>query len=163
MVARWRIYRYRKRGKGDVIMEKFYTKEEIIAKAREIAHMIANTEQVEFFKRAEEQINDNQKIREKIASLKSLQTQAVNFQMYEKERALQIIEGKIEKIQSEIDDVPIVQEFKQSQLDVNELLQLVSNTISNSVTDEIIESTGGDVRRGETGSYVRNTKHKPLS
>ncbi|MGN7386741.1 RicAFT regulatory complex protein RicA family protein [Sporosarcina sp. SAFN-015] len=144
-------------------MEKFYTKEEIIAKAREIAHMIANTEQVEFFKRAEEQINENQKIREKIASLKSLQTQAVNFQMYEKERALQIIEGKIEKIQSEIDDVPIVQEFKQSQLDVNELLQLVSNTISNSVTDEIIESTGGDVLRGETGSYVRSTKHKPLS
>jgi cell fate (sporulation/competence/biofilm development) regulator YmcA (YheA/YmcA/DUF963 family) len=144
-------------------MEKLYTKEEIIQKAREIAHMIANTEEVEFFKRAEEQINENQKIREKIASLKSLQTQAVNFQMYEKERALSIIEGKIEKIQSEIDDVPIVQEFKQSQLDVNELLQLVSNTISNSVTDEIIESTGGDVLRGETGSYVKNTKHKPLS
>lgn len=144
-------------------MEKMYTKEEIIEKAREIAHMIANTEQVEFFKRAEEQINENQKIREKIASLKSLQTQAVNFQMYEKERALAIIEGKIEKIQEEIDEVPIVQEFKQSQLDVNGLLQLVSNTIANSVTDEIIESTGGDVRRGETGSYVRNTKHKPLS
>lgn len=144
-------------------MEKLYTKEEIIEKAREIAHMIANTEQVEFFKRAEEQINENKKIREKIASLKSLQTQAVNFQMYEKERALGIIEGKIETIQAEIDEVPIVQEFKQSQMDVNQLLQLVSNTIANSVTDEIIESTGGDVRRGETGSYVRNTKHKPLS
>ncbi|MCM3742906.1 RicAFT regulatory complex protein RicA family protein [Sporosarcina luteola] len=143
-------------------MEKLYTKEEIIKKAREIAHMIANTEQVEFFKRAEAQINENQKIREKIASLKSLQTQAVNFQMYEKERALSIIEGKIETIQAEIDDVPIVQEFKQSQLDVNQLLQLVSNTIANSVTDEIIESTGGDVRRGETGSYVRSTQHKPL-
>jgi len=103
------------------------------------------------------------KIREKIASLKSLQTQAVNFQMYEKERALAIIEGKIETIQAEIDEVPIVQEFKQSQIEVNQLLQLVSNTIANSVTDEIIESTGGDVRRGETGSYVRNTKHKPLS
>ena len=34
-------------------MEKKYTKDEIIAKAREIAYMIANTEQVEFFKRAE--------------------------------------------------------------------------------------------------------------
>lgn len=163
MVARRRIYWRRRRGKGDVIMEKLYTKEDIIEKAREIAHMIANTEQVEFFKRAEEQINENQKIREKIASLRSLQTQAVNFQMYEKARALEIIEGKIEKIQEEIDDVPIVQEFKQSQLDVNALLQLVSNTIANSVTDEIIESTGGDVRGGKTGSYVENTKPKPLS
>lgn len=144
-------------------MEKMYTKEEIIEKAKEIAHMIANTEEVEFFKRAEEQINENQKIREKIASLKSLQTQAVNFQMYEKERALGIIEGKIEKIQEEIDGVPIVQEFKQSQVEVNGLLQLVTNTIANNVTNEIIESTGGDVLRGETGSYVKSKQHKPLS
>ncbi len=143
-------------------MEKKYTKDEIIAKAREIAVMIANTEQVEFFKRAEEQINENQKIRENIASLKSLQKQAVNFQQYGKERALGIIEGKIEKIQSDIDEVPIVQEFKQSQGEVNDLLQLVSNTIANTVTDEIIKATDGDVRRGETGSYIKNTTYEKL-
>ncbi|MFC5588354.1 RicAFT regulatory complex protein RicA family protein [Sporosarcina soli] len=143
-------------------MEKLYTKEEIIAKAREIAGMIANTEQVEFFKRAEAQINENQKIRENIASLKSLQKQAVNFQQYGKEKALKIIEEKIDKIQNEIDDVPIVQEFKQSQFEVNDLLQLVSNTIANSVTDEIIKSTGGDIRRGETGSYVKNTTYNKM-
>ncbi len=143
-------------------MEKKYTKEEIIEKAREVAHMIANTEQVDFFKRAEEQINENQKVRENIASLKSLQKQAVNFQQYGKERALNIIEGKIEKIEEEIDAVPIVQEFKQSQGEVNELLQMVSNTIANGVTDEIIESTGGDLLRGETGSYVKNTRYDHL-
>ena len=144
-------------------MEKKYTKDEIIAKARDLAHMLANTEQVEFYKRAEAQINDNQKVREKIASLKSLQTQAVNFQNYEKERALKAIEKKIEQVQGEIDAIPLVQEFKESQDEVNDLLQLVSNTIANSVTDEIIESTGGDVLRGETGSYVENTKKKTLS
>lgn len=144
-------------------MEKRYTKDEIIEKAREIAVMIANTEQVDFFKRAEEQINENQKIRENIASLKSLQKQAVNFQQYGKEKALQMIEGKIEKIQAEIDAVPIVQEFKQSQSEVNDLLQLVSTTISNGVTNEIIESTDGDLLKGETGSYVKNTTYKSLS
>ena len=66
--------------------------------------MIAQTEEVDFFKRAEAQINENQKIREKIASLKSLQKQAVNFQQYGKEKALSLIEGKIEKIEEEIDD-----------------------------------------------------------
>ena len=45
-----------------------YSKEEIVAKAREVADMIAQTEEVEFFKRAEAQINENQQIREKIAS-----------------------------------------------------------------------------------------------
>lgn len=137
---------------------KLYTKDEIVEKAKEIAHMIANTEEVEFFKKAEEQINENQQIREKIASLKTLQKQAVNFQHLGKEKALKLIEDKIEKIETEIDEVPIVQEFKQSQVDVNNLLQLVSSAIANNVTNEIIESTGGDLLRGETGSKVRNSQ-----
>ncbi|MET0959794.1 MAG: RicAFT regulatory complex protein RicA family protein [Psychrobacillus psychrotolerans] len=136
-----------------------YTREDIIEKAKEIATMIANTEEVEFFKRAEEQINENTKVREKIASLKSLQKQAVNFQHLGKEKALSLIEGKIAAIEEEIDGLPIVQEFKQSQGDVNSLLQLVANSISNNVTNQIIEATDGDLLRGETGSKVKNTTY----
>ena len=136
---------------------KLYTKDEIVSKAKEIAHMIANTEEVETFKQIEEQINENQKVREKIASLKTLQKQAVNFQALGKEKALAKMEEKIQQIEAEIDETPVVQEFKQSQTDVNMLLQLVSNTIANAVTNEIIESTGGDLLKGETGSKVRNS------
>jgi len=135
-----------------------YTKEDLIKKSHEIAHMIANTPEVEFFKKAEAQINENQQVRERIASLKSLQKQAVNFQHLGKEKALKLIEDKIAKIEEEINAIPVVQQFKESQGDVNDLLQLVSNTIANNVTNEIIRSTGGDVLRGETGSYVANTK-----
>ncbi|QGG50494.1 RicAFT regulatory complex protein RicA family protein [Lysinibacillus pakistanensis] len=135
-----------------------YTKDDLIKKSHEIAHMIANTPEVEFFKKAEAQINENQHVRERIASLKSLQKQAVNFQHLGKERALKLIEDKIAKIEEEINAIPVVQQFKESQGDVNDLLQLVSNTIANNVTNEIIRSTGGDVLRGETGSYVANTK-----
>ncbi|WP_068983065.1 MULTISPECIES: RicAFT regulatory complex protein RicA family protein [Lysinibacillus] len=135
-----------------------YTKEDLIKKSHEIAHMIANTPEVEFFKKAEAQINENQQVRERIASLKSLQKQAVNFQHLGKEKALKLIEDKIAKIEEEINAIPVVQQFKESQGDVNDLLQLVSNTIANNVTNEIVRSTGGDVLRGETGSYVANTK-----
>ena len=135
-----------------------YTKEDLIKKSHEIAHMIANTPEVEFFKKAEAQINENQQVRERIASLKSLQKQAVNFQHLGKEKALKMIEDKIAKIEEEINDIPVVQQFKESQGDVNDLLQLVSNTIANTVTNEIIRSTGGDVLRGETGSYVDNSQ-----
>ncbi|HWL11487.1 MAG TPA: RicAFT regulatory complex protein RicA family protein [Ureibacillus sp.] len=137
---------------------KLYTKDEIVEKAKEIAHMIANTEEVEFFKKAEEQINENQNVREKIASLKTLQKQVVNFQHLGKEKAVKLVEEKIAKIEEDIDAVPIVQEFKQSQMDVNNLLQLVSNAIANNVTNEIIASTGGDLLKGETGSKVRNSQ-----
>ncbi|MCM3356855.1 MULTISPECIES: RicAFT regulatory complex protein RicA family protein [unclassified Psychrobacillus] len=140
-----------------------YTRDDIIEKAREIATMIANTEEVDFFKRAEAQINENQSVREKIASLKSLQKQAVNFQHLGKEKALKMIEGKIAAIEEEIDSIPIVQEFKQSQGDVNSLLQLVANSISNNVTNQIIESTEGDLLRGETGSKVKNTTYDSCS
>ncbi|MEG0472652.1 MAG: RicAFT regulatory complex protein RicA family protein [Solibacillus sp.] len=138
-------------------MTKLYSKDEIVEKAKEIAHMIVNTEEVEFFKKAEEQINENQFVREKIASLKTLQKQAVNFQHLGKEKALKMIEGKITGIEEEIDSLPVVQQFKQSQTDVNELLQLVSNAIANNVTTEVIENTGGDVLKGDTGSKVRNS------
>ncbi|WP_404409302.1 RicAFT regulatory complex protein RicA family protein [Jeotgalibacillus malaysiensis] len=137
-------------------MEKRYTKKEIIARAKELAQMITETEEVDFFKRAEAQIQENQKIREKIASLRSLQKQAVNFQHYGKHEALKMIEAKIEKVENEIDEIPIVQEFKQSQTEVNDLLQMVANTVSNTVTDEIIRQTGGDIMKGETGAQVKN-------
>lgn len=133
-----------------------YTKEDIIDKARELAKMIAETEEVSLFKQAEAKINENQKVREKIASIKSLQKQAVNFQNYGKTNALKMVEEKIEAIEKEIDEIPIVQEFKESQYVVNDLLQIVSNTIANKVTDEIIKSTEGDLLQGKTGAQVRN-------
>ena len=40
-----------------------YTKDEIVAKAQDLANMIAETEEVDFFKRAEAQIHENQKVR----------------------------------------------------------------------------------------------------
>ncbi|MFK2825069.1 RicAFT regulatory complex protein RicA family protein [Bacillus sp. B190/17] len=134
-----------------------YTKDDILAKATELAKMIAETSEVEFFKEAEAKIHENQKVREKIASLKSLQKQAVNFQHYGKTEALKMVEEKMLKIEQELDEIPVVQQFKESQVEVNDILQIVTSAISNTVTDQIIESTGGDVLRGETGAQVRHS------
>ncbi|MHA7135680.1 RicAFT regulatory complex protein RicA family protein [Rossellomorea arthrocnemi] len=134
-----------------------YTKDDIMKRAEELATMIAETEEVDFFKRAEAQIHENQKVREMIASIKSLQKQAVNFQHYGKIEALKMVEEKIENLEKEIDAIPVVQQFKESQTDVNDLLQIVASVISNNVTDQIIETTGGDLLRGETGSQVKNS------
>ncbi|MCH1623702.1 RicAFT regulatory complex protein RicA family protein [Fredinandcohnia quinoae] len=133
-----------------------YTKEQIVERAEELAKMIAETEEVDFFKRAEAQINENQKVKEMIASIKSLQKQAVNFQHYGKQEALKKVDSKIEQLQAELDSIPIVEEFKNSQTEINDLLQLIAHTISNNVTNEIIRSTGGDLLKGETGSKLAN-------
>ncbi|MDA6130820.1 YlbF family regulator, partial [Escherichia coli] len=55
-----------------------YTKDEIVERAKELARMIAETEEVDFFKRAEAQINENDKVSATITTIKGLQKQAVN-------------------------------------------------------------------------------------
>jgi cell fate (sporulation/competence/biofilm development) regulator YmcA (YheA/YmcA/DUF963 family) len=133
-----------------------YTKEDIVARAGELARMIAETEEVDFFKRAEANIHENQKVKTLIADIKGLQKQAVNLNHYGKPEALKKVEDKIVSLEQELDDIPVVQDFKHSQLEVNELLQIIASTISNTVTDEIISSTGGDILLGETGASMKN-------
>ncbi|TDM12943.1 RicAFT regulatory complex protein RicA family protein [Macrococcus bovicus] len=134
-----------------------YTNDQILEHAKQLGRMMAETDAVEFFKRAEAQIHENQTVREKMASLKSLQKQAVNFEQYGKEKALQMTEEKIAKVEAELDDMPLVDQFKEAQGEVNSLLQMVSHAISQTVTDEIIVSTGGDVLKGETGAQIANS------
>jgi len=137
-----------------------YSKDDIVARARELAKMIAETDEVDFFKRAEAQIHENEKVRNLISQVKGLQKQAVNLEHYGKKEALKKTEEKIAVVEKELDEIPIVQEFKQSQYEVNELLQLVATTISNKVTDEIITSTGGNLISGETGAAIKNSDCK---
>lgn len=131
-------------------MSETYTKKDIVNKARELAAMVAETEEVDFFKRAESQINGHLRVQEIIGKIKALQKEAVNLKHYQKTEALKATDAKIDALQDELDGIPLVEEFKQSQTEVNELMQLVSNTISNTVTTKIIESTGGDLLQGTT-------------
>ncbi|WP_349410577.1 RicAFT regulatory complex protein RicA family protein [Pseudalkalibacillus sp. SCS-8] len=134
-----------------------YTREQVIEKAEELAKMISSTEEVDFFKRAEEKINENDKVHKLISKIKMYQQEAVNLQHYQKHEALKKVEEKLDALHKEVDSIPIVQEFKQSQTDVNDLLQLVTSTISNTVTNEIVRDTEGDQLKGMTGSAL---KHK---
>lgn len=56
-----------------------YSKKDIVQQARNLAKMISETEEVDFFKRAEAQINENDKVSAIINQIKALQKQAVNL------------------------------------------------------------------------------------
>lgn len=129
-----------------------YTKAEVLEKAHNLAAMMANMEEIDRFKQLEAKLNENQKVQTNIKKIKALQKQAVNFQAYGKEEALKKVEKELDRLQNEIDEIPVVQEFKDSQVVINDLLQLVSSTIAREITNEIIRSTGGNVLHGETGS-----------
>ena len=128
-----------------------YTQKEILDKARELAAMISRTNEVDFFKRAELQIKHNERVQDLIDKLKQKQKQMVMFESINKTELVQKVEGEYNQLHEELDSIPIVNEFKQSQVDVNDLLQMVTNVITNTVSERIILDTGGNPLTGETG------------
>lgn len=127
------------------------SRKDILDKARELSDYIANSNEVDFFKKAEQKIKKNDKVQTLISQIKRKQKEAVNAEHLQKSNLLAQIESDLDALNNQLDEIPIVQEFKQSQVDVNDLLQLVTSVISNTVTEKIILSTGGDPLHGKTG------------
>jgi cell fate (sporulation/competence/biofilm development) regulator YmcA (YheA/YmcA/DUF963 family) len=136
-----------------------YTQNEILEKARELAVMIARTKEVDFYKRAEQQIKHNERVQELIAELKKKQKQMVMFESMNKPELAKKVEEEYNQLHEELDAIPIVTEFKQSQVDVNDLLQMVTNVITNTVSERIILDTGGNPLTGETGGGPEKSHH----
>lgn len=111
-----------------------YSKEEILQAAEKLKEQISKTEEVKFYKLAEEKIDANQKVTDKVAQIKKLQKESVNLEHYQKYKAMKLTENKIDQLQKEIDQLPIVSEFKSAQIDANELLQSVTKEISHTVS-----------------------------
>jgi len=136
-----------------------YTQKEILDKARELATMISRTNEVDFFKRAELQIKHNERVQDLIDKLKQKQKQMVMFESINKTELVKKVEGEYNQLHEELDSIPIVNEFKQSQVDVNDLLQMVTNVITNTVSERIILDTGGNPLTGETGGGPEKKNH----
>lgn len=133
-----------------------YTREEVLDQARVLADMLAKTEEIERFTEVETKINESETVQFHVSKIKALQKQAVNLQAYDKKEQLTKVDEQIDKLQDDLDGLPIVQEFKETQVTVNNILQLVSGTIARAVTNHVIEATDGDVMTGETGSEKKN-------
>ncbi|MFM1650911.1 RicAFT regulatory complex protein RicA family protein [Brevibacillus sp. B_LB10_24] len=127
------------------------TDKDILARARELAAMISRSKEVDFYKRAEQQIKHNERVQELISQLKRKQKELVMFESMNNQELAKKVEAEYNQLHDELDSIPIVAEFKQSQIDVNDLLQMVTNVITNTVSERIILDTGGNPLTGQTG------------
>ncbi|MDQ0159019.1 RicAFT regulatory complex protein RicA family protein [Alkalibacillus salilacus] len=132
-----------------------YSRQEVIQEAKDLAVKLSKIEEIERFKQLEVKLNQNNKVQSYIKKIKALQKQAVNLQHYEKSEAQKRVEEELDRLQQELDEIPVVQEFKETQVVVNDILQRVSKTIAEEVTNEIIRATGGNVLKGETGKELK--------
>ncbi|REK76591.1 RicAFT regulatory complex protein RicA family protein [Paenibacillus paeoniae] len=113
-------------------------KEDIMAKAKELAEVIFHSDEVQQYRRAEQQINGNERVQALIGKIKKKQKEVVAFEKtFKNPDMVKKIEGEMETLQDELDGMPIVTQFQQSQSDINYLLQLVVTVIRDTVSDRI--------------------------
>ena len=112
-------------------------REDILAKAGELAELISTSEEVQTFKQAEEKIQNHERVQGLIKTIKKKQKEIVAFETFQNKDMVAKIEREIEELQEEIDGIPLVLEFQQSQSDINYLLQLVVSVIHDTVSEKV--------------------------
>lgn len=143
---------------GTTDMPSFHTrdlivKEDIMAKTKELAEVIFNSAEVQQYRSAEKKINENERVKTLINQIKKKQKEIVAFeQTFKNPEMVKKIEAEIEQLQDELDGIPLVIQFQQSQSDINYLLQLVVTVIRDTVSDRINMEDVTPVEEPETCS-----------
>lgn len=123
-----------------------YVRGDILEKAQELANVIAASEEVDVYRKAEKQIQDHERVQSLIKLIKKKQKELVAFQStFKNEQMVAKIEKEIEELQEELDNIPIVGQFQQTQHDLNYLLQMVVSVIRDSVSEKINVETGSSL------------------
>ncbi|MCM3631956.1 RicAFT regulatory complex protein RicA family protein [Paenibacillus camelliae] len=113
-------------------------KEDVQEKARELASMLAQSEEVLHYRRAEDKINSHPRVQQLITAIKKKQKEVVAFEnTFKNPEMVKKIEAEMEELQDELDSIPVVTEFQQSQADINYLLQLVISIVRDTLTEKI--------------------------
>ncbi|OAB45211.1 RicAFT regulatory complex protein RicA family protein [Paenibacillus antarcticus] len=118
--------------------------EDVMAKAKELADLISSSEEVQQFQQAEEKIRNHERVQDLITVIKKKQKEVVAFESFRNKDMVAKIEAEIEVLQDEIDGIPVVVEFQQSQSDINYLLQLVISVIRDTVSEKVNVEVGTD-------------------
>jgi cell fate (sporulation/competence/biofilm development) regulator YmcA (YheA/YmcA/DUF963 family) len=126
-------------------------RDDILAKAGELANLISTSEEVQMFKQAEEKIQNHERVQNLIKTIKKKQKEIVAFETFQNKDMVAKIEREIEELQEEIDGIPLVMEFQQSQSDINYLLQLVVSVIHDTVSEKVNVETGKDTPPSSCG------------
>lgn len=117
-------------------------REDIMAKAKELAELISTADEVQFYRSAEKQVQNHAEVQELIKLIKKRQKEAVAFETFQNKKMVEKINGEIEELQDKLDAYPVVSQFKQAQEDINYLLQLVVTVIRDTVSEKIQVESG---------------------
>jgi cell fate (sporulation/competence/biofilm development) regulator YmcA (YheA/YmcA/DUF963 family) len=113
-------------------------RKDVMEKAKELADLIYASDEVQRYRQAEKQIQGHERVQSLMALLKKRQKEVVAFEKTFKNEAMaKKIEQEMAELQDELDAMPIVSQFQQSQSDINYMLQLVIGVVRDTVAQKL--------------------------
>ena len=103
----------------------------------ELIDLLKNDEAVLAFQEAEESIGQIPQISDLARQMKAYQQEAVLFQKIEKQRAYEEAGEQADLIQHELENLPIVQDYRQKMQDASDLIQYVTKSIEERINEEL--------------------------
>lgn len=123
-------------------------RDDVMERVRSFADKLAQIDEVEHFRTAEQMVNHSDRVQSLIDEIKRTQKELVHADHYVKPEYKQHLEQKLANLQHELDNLPVVREYQQSQVEMNDLLQLIQDAIASQVSKKLEIETGGEVRSG---------------
>lgn len=117
-------------------------REDILTKAKELAELISTSDEVQIYQKAEQLINANEEVQRLISAIKKKQKEIVGFEYFKNEKMVAKIEAEIAELQDQLDGIPIVNQFQQTQTDINYLLQLIITVVKDTVSEKVSVEAG---------------------
>ena len=120
----------------------------VLLKAQEISKELASLEEVKRFQLAEQQLNKSESVNELIRLIKKKQKELVHAKHYQKGEYIRVVEKELNELQYQFDHLPIVKEYQQMQVEVNDLLQIVQRVLFENIEKNFSLETGGEIAKG---------------
>lgn len=117
-------------------------KEDMMKKAKELADLISQSDEVQVYQQAERKVQQHERVQSLISLIKKKQKEVVAFESFQNKEMVAKIEAEMAALEQELDEIPLVAQFKQTQADINHLLQLVIGVIKDQVSEKINVEAG---------------------
>ncbi|HHT98893.1 MAG TPA: hypothetical protein GXZ79_02280 [Acholeplasma sp.] len=100
---------------------------------------IKNHESVKRYQVLEKIINDNKQLTRQINELKQIQKQMINARKIEKPHLIESYEKAYNEKIEEIESYPLLAEYFQLQLQINDMIQYVVQTLEDGINEDLVD------------------------
>lgn len=120
----------------------------VLEKAKQFAEKLRNCAEVQRFHLAENQVNQSKSVQNLIDTIRKKQKELVHAKHYQKVAYQKQLESELEQLNRQLDSLPIVREYQQSQVELNDLLQTIQRILIDSISETIQVEHGKEAPTG---------------